>query len=793
MGINRVASFDINILAIIVVIASTLLMFLIIGLSVLRAIKRGVVKSAFFAGINLLSFITAILVTVPLSWLVSFLLQSLANTLMTRSLSADSKILEAFMSRPELTEIVTSIPGLLTCAATMVFVFFLSKIIATIVLSSIIKKKERAGSTFFRKTFPGEPFVAALCGLVSGIIIFTVICVPFNGPTTIAGKGVNVLARVSEENGAIAKADEFFTILNRNPAKVITDYTGAKLATNAITTIRVGGKTLSVQKETELMLDAIDDSVVLIRNSEEQTNEQRAEGIRKIGKKLGNSEFLTKMTSSAVSLFSDLITENGGFMYDEEDGEAGKYTTMLLEELSKTDSKSVKEDIQTMTDIMAYTVEKGYFNLSDIYLPNFRGMITDVIGEYENNGEKNGENEPGIGDLGNEGEKSASERNAEEMSKFIGSVIDEVTKSVKAMDADDSFAKIGGMLNENERIKKITPILMNAMLETMNPDMSDEDRAKMEDLAKMSEMTKEEAEDTGRKVGRLLASVADMADAAKELLGEEAPEFGSDEKDVDPELAGKIIELLDVGKVGEAFDELKEDKYMGVYFKTLFSNVMRKYTGTLVDEDFLIEDGSTADKIEAIKVLSDVANDISDTEKSKEEKEQTVKKLIETVDEDNVQSYKTFFTREYVMSMFGIPDPYAEKVARMLNVLFEELSKVKDDDGRESKAVTGLLSIALAAKNNAEDLFSENGVLGDPSAFIASQMNSTVLKNTLLRVSTDENGQIIYDPMGFAILLSENDRADLKKAADDYVAKYSPDESDYMALRCLAALLGVKM
>ena len=77
MGINRVASFDINILAIIVVIASTLLMFLIIGLSVLRAIKRGVVKSAFFAGINLLSFITAILVTVPLSWLVSFLLQQL--------------------------------------------------------------------------------------------------------------------------------------------------------------------------------------------------------------------------------------------------------------------------------------------------------------------------------------------------------------------------------------------------------------------------------------------------------------------------------------------------------------------------------------------------------------------------------------------------------------------------------------------------------------------------------------------------------------------------------------------
>ncbi|MBQ3848553.1 MAG: hypothetical protein II748_06870, partial [Clostridia bacterium] len=132
-----IASTDFKLVATIIIIASTVLMFLIIGLSVLKAMKRGLVKSAFYAGINLMSFVTAVLLTMPLSWLISLGFGALGKTIFLHIANPDSSLVKSFESTPELLDMVSSIPGLMMCALTMVIIFFISKLIGDIVLTSI--------------------------------------------------------------------------------------------------------------------------------------------------------------------------------------------------------------------------------------------------------------------------------------------------------------------------------------------------------------------------------------------------------------------------------------------------------------------------------------------------------------------------------------------------------------------------------------------------------------------------------------------------------------------------------
>ncbi len=182
--------------------------------------------------------------------------------------------------------------------------------------------------------------------------------------------------------------------------------------------------------------------------------------------------------------------------------------------------------------------------------------------------------------------------------------------------------------------------------------------------------------------------------------------------------------------------------------------------------------------------------------------EDDVEDLLRTMTPQTAAMLKVYLTEARVES-YGIGEEKTPAAVRLLNALFDEMSKEYEDYASERAAMLKMFEVAKAASGNIGDSTQESlfnhgdvqGKLGLTAAdTVALIMDSMMVRNAVEAAMYDENGEIdeeMKNPFGLTLttLETSNDYDECETAIEPYYGKY-PETRKF--LKAVAALFGVE-
>ena len=113
----------------------------------------------------------------------------------------------------------------------------------------------------------------------------------------------------------------------------------------------------------------------------------------------------------------------------------------------------------------------------------------------------------------------------------------------------------------------------------------------------------------------------------------------------------------------------------------------------------------------------------------------------------------------------GVPEKYAHAAAIALKVALTEMATLPENEYQtEANKLKYLFDIVSGSKGSSKPLIGANGVFASEDEIIDMAIESKVVYMTLKALTEDNK----TDALGLANSLSDNEKASLKKAIEDY-------------------------
>lgn len=259
------------------------------------------------------------------------------------------------------------------------------------------------------------------------------------------------------------------------------------------------------------------------------------------------------------------------------------------------------------------------------------------------------------------------------------------------------------------------------------------------------------------------------------------------------------LDAVDISSMGQALDAFKKTELLGDTIDPIAGAVVSGVTGSSAsDITDALENGDVSYEslMETVQSTAIVINNMQKEDATVEEKQQAIVELFENITPENADVIVAAVDENFVIQMGANPE-YAEPLAEALSVSLIEMAGLDETEHEaEAEKVKYLFDIV---SNSDKKAYGEDGIFESVEDIITVAMDSKVAGAVIMELAYDENGREVYDALGIAGSISNEDRSYISTQIQNYCNEkketVSAEEAErivQMAVAIDVLILGMK-
>lgn len=637
------------------------------------------------------------------------------------------------------------------------------------------------------------------CGAVCGLLLFVALAAPTVGFLNICDDAMSFVA--TEDDNAVMKiTTEALDAGANNVGSQAVRYLGGQPIFAGLTSYRVGGHVMSLTKETRFLASM--GSAALAINDDSVSPAEAANRFRKTGEAFRKTDLLPVLLPELCHAATE--DWNGGRDFHgiskPSFGETlDVFVTPFLDVMAVSDYDTIKEDVNTLFDLMAEAVEAEALQQMAHPLSLFEkeeftaSMLKTLLENPRLSGMVGGFLDFGVRTFGDSMGMYADESDLYRTWLYQMYEITEMTMWEQEWEAlpgtlieqyRSAFADFGLELDASAAETLVASVL------AFNGDLSPERLGELFDSTAVLNGNGESiflnretvaaesllipANEFSFDVGRIIDRDAE-AHAMAKVLSEMAALMGT---------TGDTSVSSTVASVGKVLDALANTQMVGKEQTAKLLTAILQTEGICDNLGISVREATdlaqtlaqNAEKKgyavlmaslgETVRVLADS----SDSSTSMNDRVQT---LMETMTPESARVLQSFVNPN-VMVANGVPESGAAAAADLMSTMFGNLADMgegmsAEDYQNESQAVTTVVNLAMnAGSSQSSSMFGEGSVTGmSASEYTSCVLNSAVVSQTMCDVTYGESGEPTTDPLNTGVSLSEQEEGELIQALNE--------------------------
>ena len=745
--------------------------FVCMAIGFIRGFFKGAIKSVVDMGavfisaavsLPLTKLLTRAMVnTTVLNKIVDVMLSSLP-----KSVSTYVSYVKGYLENESTAESVTEIAELITAIPTV----FLSPILFIAVFSILFAILSIFATILKIIVCPrtkkvGLKIVGGVLGGFAYVIVFLVALVPVNGYSNLVNnvceKSIEVVDQSTilsadkgnqdSEQGFISVnlgvdleaplnlASEYTESLTGNAVSKFSYILGGKAAFDALTTTKIDGIKINLEKEILGGVSLVDASLAFLETHPKNYSTKQSDAINKANDAISESEYLALLTSKLVSFVSNEYYQGNAVMGIEKPDLGERFNPTLdkvLRVLKDTDSNDIRKDLRTVSNIANGALDAE--------------IIKDITAEQIN-----------IWDL---------------------------------IENTDLIELVFVELYKNTRTRNMIPYLTGAvtnyvysMYDDINgtytdPGEFDYTRYNEEQLAK-------EALYISTAIEEIYTFVID----AKLMEGFDPKTVIMD---ADFGTLGRGLECLRESVFTERIFKLLIHAVLHSEAITETGIVDKALIDSVVKSDADLE-GMLVARQDVIKLAI-----LIQEKENREEVKQLMDSVIEAILKGNDDTLDTILNKDNLTSL-GMKEQDAESIESILGSMIDgakdcefESNEEKEEEIKKTETIIAAVGNTVLDKTN-DNMFNKDGndSTTDMTAqdFVDSVMDSKLTSSMIQNADKDQNGEVVEDPYNIQKELSASDKEEISNAINNSYSKEGLTDEEKATLEALANIFGVKI
>jgi hypothetical protein len=268
---------------------------------------------------------------------------------------------------------------------------------------------------------------------------------------------------------------------------------------------------------------------------------------------------------------------------------------------------------------------------------------------------------------------------------------------------------------------------------------------------------------------------------------------------VEGDISIDTLNAIDITAMGQALDAFKNTSLLGNAVDPIAGAVVSGVTGSeSTDISDALENGEVSYEslMDTVQSTANVINSMKDENATVEQKQEAIVDLFENITPENADVIIAAVDENFVMQM-GVDEKYAEQYAEVLSVSLKEMANL---DGAEHEAEAEKVKYIFDIVSNSDkNTYGEDGVFESVEDLLTVAMDSKVAGAVIMELAYDENGREVYDALGIAGSISNEDRSYIATEIQNYchekketVSAEEAERIDQMAEAIYVLILGMK-
>lgn len=394
----------------------TVIALLIIIISVLLGLKRGMIKSSIKAGGYIISALLAFLLAKPISNLFS----GLNDTIIRLLESKIDEFSDITSASPTLVNIITKLPIALLAPILFVILFFIFNLIVSIVLKITMKpivkldvsNAKPLGSNATEEEHEARKIkvrnsklIGGAVSIVPAFVLIFVLFLPLAGYLNMAGQTMDALVKTTQNSAQVQTNvqllsnnelnDSGLEYVNVNYIKPANNnifikmvYSGGgKSSFNAMTSFKLDGDKVSIPKEIAILSSAAGNMKKLTGKPIKEYTKEQTDAIGNLTDMFSDSVILPKVTAELLSSASTKWSDDEKFINIEKQSVSPTIDPLFNRILTifKTETEdTIKDDLNTLADIFVILIDNNVLSSVDnqeefVNVLAKEGLITSLL------------------------------------------------------------------------------------------------------------------------------------------------------------------------------------------------------------------------------------------------------------------------------------------------------------------------------------------------------------------------------------------------------------------------------
>ena len=679
---------------------------------------------------------------------------------------------------------------------------------------------------------PKSSAMSALCGGISGLLIFLVLCIPAVGSIS-KFAGIAAAATKNSDSLNVSLIHDISDGAASNAATLVMTVTGGEAIYNGMTTYPVNGHLATLGNETDFIALMVSAVSATVEDPEDYDGSHAQALLYDTADAFGDTDILPSLLPDLVDEALDAWDDGEDFLDIDDirptDEYSGPIITDLLEILEDQDYNTIKEDVSTTLHAIGAIVENHCVAelINDpVILLDDEEATREAIKEFMENERLYvlvaDISELGVKSLGELiGSYSSPDGIYEEMTaklaestanaRFsqntaeLASEYDSIFKLYGIEVADDSLTDLihRAIISDSTTVADMQQLLSDTELVLIDSDQSekhvilDSPQAYEQNtvLVFSSDIKLKHTlvEDADREAALLAEGFKNVADIYHGLARTESYELKHMLTDLGP--------IFDCFRETESIGpEVTQQMLMNILQSEAMISVVRI---SITDITRLGYELCLASEQEAYTVLFNSLGqtaDVIDKAYHNGNTELAMNQLISDLTHASAQPLKAMFIPA-LMENYGISEKGTQPTADFVAGIFDSLAAAKLDGSMtseqyeaEAKAMADLVSLAINSDSNGDDTFGENGITGvSAEEFVSRVTDSSVMSQALVDTVYADGSSPTVNPLNSSKKMSDAEKSELSAAINAELAS-TPDEDKAEKQKVLisaAALLNV--
>ena len=647
----------------------------------------------------------------------------------------------------------------------------------------------------------GKNPMGMLFGALCGLVLCLTLTAPLVGVLAVADETVGLIDEYSDEP-EVETAAPILDAAANNPGSKTVRLLGGQLMYDHLTSARVGGETLTLNKELRLVCAAA--NAVSDTKNTEVPRQEAAESIRQASVAFRESVLVPALAPELLDA-ADAAWDRGetyhGIAKPSFGEELNTLTDPLLEILASSDRETLKDDVDSVARILATLVEKdalGQIKNDPMALLSNTEITEGVLCVLLENDRMR----PLVGAVAEYG-ISVMAKKMNMLASRATLYEDFISDAAEILSSEGSVASVARLANGQMKANYQTLFdrygleVSEASIETIADQTSlyfaeqpmTEETLKTffaeQTLVMKSGASFAPASQEAMLELSLLVSCEDIYFDSSVITKEEAAGEAKALANVLSELAslsdsiqGEIDAADTVRKMGSVLDALAATKTVGKeeteqLLTGLFqSKTVREQIGCSVLEatEITVTVSEQSKTNGYAPLMNSLGNTVEVVQKSagNENIGEQMDTLLADLTPESAAVLRTM-SKPGVMIKHGVPERSAEASSGMFSSMFGNLADAKasgmsdEEYAKESKAAADMTNLAIKmSAGNTENIFGEDSVTGvSAEEYVGNMLDSTVICKTMVdTVYADGSSEPVMDPINTQKTLSEAEQTE---------------------------------